>query len=83
VVWGASTDRRWTVPVAVGWALPALYGWGFLPFWVAAVRLTDIDRSRVTRWTRGAWTSARGVTPARLPLRQPDPTPAFVEVVSD
>jgi hypothetical protein len=37
VVWGARTDRPWTVPVAIGWALPALYGLGFLPFWVAAV----------------------------------------------
>jgi hypothetical protein len=37
VVWGARTDRSWTVPVAIGWALPALYGVGFLPFWVAAV----------------------------------------------
>ena len=39
VVWGARTDRIWTVPVAAGWALPALYGFGFLPFWVAALRL--------------------------------------------
>jgi hypothetical protein len=36
VAWGARTDRPWTVPVAIGWALPALYGLGFLPFWVAA-----------------------------------------------
>ncbi len=35
LVWGARTNRAWTVPVAVGWSLPALYGLGFLPFWVA------------------------------------------------
>jgi len=39
--WGARTNRAWTVPVACGWALPALYGLGFLPFWIAALRLTD------------------------------------------
>ncbi len=39
LAWGARTSRPWTVPVAIGWALPALYGPGFLPFWVAAGRL--------------------------------------------
>jgi len=39
LVWGARTDRPWTVPIVCGWVLPALYGLGFLPFWVAAWRL--------------------------------------------
>jgi hypothetical protein len=39
--WGARTGRAWTVPVACGWALPALYGLGFLPYWVAGLRLMD------------------------------------------
>lgn len=39
LVWGARTNREWTVPVAVGWALPAVYGLGFLPFSVAGLRL--------------------------------------------
>jgi hypothetical protein len=39
LAWGARTDRPWTVPVAVGWSVPALYGLGFLPFWVAGWRL--------------------------------------------
>jgi hypothetical protein len=39
VMWGARTDRCWTVPVAAGWSIPALYGWSFLPFWVGALRL--------------------------------------------
>jgi hypothetical protein len=39
LAWGARTNRAWTVPVAVGWSLPALYGLGFLPFWVAGWRL--------------------------------------------
>ena len=39
LVWGARTNRPWVVPVAVGWSLPALYGLGFLPFWVAGWRL--------------------------------------------
>lgn len=39
IVWGGRTDRAWTVPAGVGWALPAMYGLGFLPFWVAALRM--------------------------------------------
>lgn len=45
VIWGARFDRAWTVPVAAGWAIPALYGLGFLPFWIAALRLTSRGRS--------------------------------------
>ncbi len=41
--WGARTNRAWTVPVACGWALPALYGLGFLPFWVAGLQLLGRD----------------------------------------
>lgn len=44
LAWGARTDRRWTVPIAAGWALPALYGFGFLPFWIAVRRLVSIPR---------------------------------------
>jgi hypothetical protein len=43
VGWGARTDRRWTVPIAAGWALPALYGFGFLPFWIAARRVRSAE----------------------------------------
>jgi hypothetical protein len=50
VVWGARTNRSWTIPVATGWALPALYGVGFLPFWAAAAV---------------AWHDGRLRTPAR------------------
>jgi hypothetical protein len=57
--WGARTDRPWTVPVACGWALPALYGLGFLPFWVAALRL--VERGPIGRRATG--------------LVQPAPTP--------
>lgn len=38
LVWyAARSDRAWLVPVACGWALPALYELGFLPFWVAGL----------------------------------------------
>jgi len=40
LLWGARTNRAWTVPIAAGWAIPALYGMAFLPFWIAASRLT-------------------------------------------
>ena len=36
LVWGARTNRPWTVPVVCGWSLVGLWGFGFLPFWVAA-----------------------------------------------
>lgn len=44
LAWGARTSRPWTVPVAVGWAIPALYGLGFLPFWVAGWRVRQMTR---------------------------------------
>jgi hypothetical protein len=39
LVWGARTDRPWVLPVVCGWSLVGLYGFGFLPFWVAAWRV--------------------------------------------
>jgi hypothetical protein len=41
LVWGARTGRAWTVPVASGWSLAALYDVGFMPFWIAALRVRD------------------------------------------
>ncbi len=68
VVWGARTDRMWTVPVAAGWALPALYGFGFLPFWVAALRLVPRPDLRV----RDLWTQRQSAITA-----PPDASPPF------
>jgi hypothetical protein len=39
IVWGARTDRRWTVPIAAGWASLALYEWSALVIWLAALPL--------------------------------------------
>ena len=47
IVWGARTDRRWTVPVAVGWSALALYEWGFITIWIAVLALTKPPRTRV------------------------------------
>jgi hypothetical protein len=41
IAWGARTDRRWTVPIAVGWASLALYEWTFITIWMAALVLVD------------------------------------------
>jgi hypothetical protein len=49
VAWGARTDRAWTIPVAAGWAVPALYGLGFLPFWTASLRLVELERRVLAR----------------------------------
>jgi len=45
IVWGARTDRRWTVPIAAGWASPALYEWSFITVWLAALPLLGQPRS--------------------------------------
>jgi len=77
IVWGARTDRVWTVPIGSGWALPALYEWSFLPFWLAAVPLVGVNRATVARFFRlteavacyrCGWTArARAHRPARWP----------------
>ena len=46
VVWGARTDRRWTVPAAGMIALPALW-YGSLTMLLAVVALRDPDRNAV------------------------------------
>jgi hypothetical protein len=72
VVWGALTDRRWTVPVAGMVALPALW-YGGLTMLLAVVALRDPSRSDgparpttpgsgngptiETRWARGGATA--------------------------
>ena len=44
IAWGAPRNHRWVVPIASGLAIPALWGLGFLPFVVAATRLTERPR---------------------------------------
>ena len=34
IIWGARTDRAWTVPIACGIASFALYEWSFLTVWL-------------------------------------------------
>lgn len=48
VVWGALTDRRWTVPVAGMLALPALW-YGSLSMLLAVIALRDPNRSESGR----------------------------------
>ena len=48
LVWGALTDRRWTVPVAAGWSALALYEGSYLLVWAAAIPLLVSDvRTRI------------------------------------
>jgi hypothetical protein len=47
VVWGARTDRAWTVPVSAMLALPALW-YGGISMLVAVILVRDDDRAR--RW---------------------------------
>jgi hypothetical protein len=48
VVWGARTDRRWTVPVASMLALPALW-YGGISMLLAVIPLLDRDRAATVR----------------------------------
>jgi Glycosyltransferase family 87 len=62
VVWGARTNRRWTVPVASMLALPALWYGGFSML-LAMIPLIPGWR---TPWRQsGAESGERGATPAR------------------
>src|SRR3989442_144874 len=51
IVWGARTDRPWTVPIAVGFSSPQLYEWSFVVIWLAAIPLWREKRaSRPYGW---------------------------------
>ena len=50
--WGALTDRRWTVPIAAGLAVPALYPLSYLPVWLGVIGIEwrlDLVGSRVRK----------------------------------
>ena len=38
IVWGARTDRAWTIPIACGIASFALYEWSYLTVWLGCSR---------------------------------------------
>jgi glycosyl transferase family 87 len=48
IVWGARTDRRWTLPIACGIASLALYQWSYVVIWVGVAALmpsTNLSRA--------------------------------------
>ena len=59
IVWGARTNRRWTVPIAAGWSAIALYEASYVTMWVAGLVLLNW-RAPVHR----SWTGARAHRPA-------------------
>lgn len=60
VAWGGLTDRRWTLPIAAGIAIPALYVWSFLAVWVGVIGVTTGRSSpRSARWISWPRRSAR------------------------
>jgi hypothetical protein len=44
--WGGLTDRRWTLAIAAGIAIPALYWWSWLTVWVGVLALVNPGRSK-------------------------------------
>ena len=65
VVWGARTDRRWTVPVACMLALPALW-YGGLTMLLAVIILRQPDLGRPIH-ERGRGDEAASVAAERVP----------------
>ena len=53
VTWGGRTDRAWTVPVAAGLAIPALYVWSFVPIWIGVIGVTWRRTTPLITWGRG------------------------------
>jgi hypothetical protein len=60
LIWGARTNRPWTVPAACGWSLVGMFGFAFLPFFVAAWRVREDTAAE------------RLATPISLSARAPD-----------
>jgi hypothetical protein len=55
VAWGARTDRPWTIPIAAGLAIPAMYAWSFLPVWLGVVSIVAPSGPReLVSYLRGA-----------------------------
>lgn len=52
VAWGGLTDRRWTVPIAAGLAVPALYTWTFIPVWVGVIGISWRRTTPLLPWSR-------------------------------
>jgi hypothetical protein len=53
IVWGARTERRWTVPIAAGWAALALYESSYITVWLGALgtlRYSGATRTRLQEW---------------------------------
>jgi hypothetical protein len=71
--WGGLTNRRWTVPIAAGLAIPALYQLSYLPLWLGVIgiewplRLPHARRviRLLPRWSLGQ--------PSAVSARQPRP----------
>ena len=49
IIWGAKTDRRWTVPVGVAWSMIALYESSWVTILLAVLPLTAIKEIRRRR----------------------------------
>lgn len=74
IVWGARTDRPWTLPIACGIASFALYEWSFLTIWLGvfafagpwAPRDADGKPALMTRASiRWPWRSRTATAPGR------------------
>ncbi len=52
--WGGLTNRRWTVMIAAGLAIPALYQWSYLALWIGVIGIEWSSRPRPADRTSGS-----------------------------
>jgi hypothetical protein len=84
VAWGGLTGRRWTVPIAAGLAIPALYVWSYLAVWIGAIG-AEWPYPMKTAWLRRTGTNPASENAAVTPAAGVLPpvkvgTPATVNV---
>jgi hypothetical protein len=67
VAWGARTDRRWTVPLACGLAMPLLWISATFTFALAAARLAEPNLGALHAWRGRLRPIAEPAGPATVP----------------
>jgi hypothetical protein len=64
--WGGLTNRRWTVMIAAGLAIPALYQWSYLAIWIGVIGIEWARPARSPSTLQPAASTVDGRT-ARAP----------------
>jgi hypothetical protein len=77
LAWGAPRGSAWVVPLAAGWAAPALYVDSQWAIWLGAIALSRYPAARTRRiWSRGSQAPAPEAEAAEAIATSPVATPA-------